>query len=473
MRPIAFVLLAGFAASVSAGSTGLPGPAPDAVRPAGAAASALIQANDNRQSGGTLADRVLTLRLVAEQANWQPEGPNGRTLTVQAFREETGPLSIPGPLVRVPVGTEVQASIRNGIPGTTLRVYGLPERSAPGGAALEIPAGETRETRFQAAAPGTYCYWATTTGARLAQRFGIDSQLGGALIVDPPGTQSKDRIFVIGLLTKSAASLAGIGTINGRSWPLTETLDYRVGEDVRWRVVNLSASQHAMHLHGMYFNVLSRGDGIASRPYGPSEQPLSVTEFVGFGGTFEMSWRPERPGNWLFHCHMHEHMTPDPESHLRGHRHGADSSAGMAGLVVGIRVSGERPETKTSIAAPRRFTLRLREEPNRYGSRPGHRVEAEGIETSRVSPGPLPGPVIVLTRDEPVEIQLVNAMSDPTAIHWHGIELDSYFDGVPGWVGIADRPPRRSRRVEHSRRSSRHRAPERSSTTRTGTTRRN
>ena len=48
---------------------------------------------------------------------------------------------------------------------------------------------------------------------------------------------------------------------------------------------------------------------------------------------------------------------------------------------------------------------------------------------------PVPGPVIVLTRSEPVEITLVNRMSEPTAIHWHGIELDSYFDGVPGWGG--------------------------------------
>jgi FtsP/CotA-like multicopper oxidase with cupredoxin domain len=356
-------------------------------------------------------------------------------LTVQAFREETGLLSIPGPLVRVPVGTEIQASIRNGIPGTTLRVFGLRDGSTPGGAALDIPAGETRETRFQAAAPGTYAYWATTTGARLAQRFGIDSQLGGALVVDPPGSPSRDRVFVLGLLTKSARSPVGVGTINGRSWPFTETFDYRVGEDVRWRVVNLSLSQHAMHLHGMYFNVLSRGDGVVSRAYDASEQPRSVTEFVGIGATFEMSWRPERPGNWLFHCHMHEHMAPDPESHLHGHQQGADASAGMAGLVVGVRVSGDASGTKTATAAPRRFTLRLREEPNRYGNQPGYRVEAEGIEVSRVSPGPLPGPVIVLTRGEPVAIDLVNAMSDPTAIHWHGIELDSYFDGVPGWGG--------------------------------------
>jgi FtsP/CotA-like multicopper oxidase with cupredoxin domain len=26
-------------------------------------------------------------------------------------------------------------------------------------------------------------------------------------------------------------------------------------------------------------------------------------------------------------------------------------------------------------------------------------------------------------------------MREPTAVHWHGIELDSYDDGVPGWGG--------------------------------------
>jgi manganese oxidase len=34
-----------------------------------------------------------------------------------------------------------------------------------------------------------------------------------------------------------------------------------------------------------------------------------------------------------------------------------------------------------------------------------------------------------------VEITLINRMTEPTAIHWHGIELDSYYDGVPGYGG--------------------------------------
>ena len=226
-----------------------------------------------------------------------------------------------------------------------------------------------------------------------------------------------------------------VGTINGRAWPFTERLDYRIGNDVQWRVVNLSYVSHAMHLHGMFFSITSAGDGLRSRTYPQDERPLSVTQYVPPGQTFDMLWRPERPGNWLFHCHMLQHMTPEDGDPLATHQHGDDASGGMAGLVVGIRITGEAPPATTSSVPPRRFTLRLREEANRYGDRPGYRVDAEGIEATRLSQGPVPGPVIVLTRGQPVAVDLVNDMREATAIHWHGIELESYFDGVPGWGG--------------------------------------
>ena len=41
----------------------------------------------------------------------------------------------------------------------------------------------------------------------------------------------------------------------------------------------------------------------------------------------------------------------------------------------------------------------------------------------------------MLRRDEPVEITVVNRLREATALHWHGIELDSYYDGVHGWSG--------------------------------------
>jgi hypothetical protein len=57
-----------------------------------------------------------------------------------------------------------------------------------------------------------------------------------------------------------------------------------------------------------------------------------------------MTWVPERPGNWLFHCHMMAHMTPHMA--LPGGPNETDhiehnAAAGMGGLVLGIRVTGE------------------------------------------------------------------------------------------------------------------------------------
>jgi FtsP/CotA-like multicopper oxidase with cupredoxin domain len=43
--------------------------------------------------------------------------------------------------------------------------------------------------------------------------------------------------------------------------------------------------------------------------------------------------------------------------------------------------------------------------------------------------------VIVLEQKHPVEITIVNDISRATAVHWHGIELESYYDGVPHWGG--------------------------------------
>jgi FtsP/CotA-like multicopper oxidase with cupredoxin domain len=49
---------------------------------------------------------------------------------------------------------------------------------------------------------------------------------------------------------------------------------------------------------------------------------------------------------------------------------------------------------------------------------------------------PTPGPTLVLTKGEPVAVTIVNQSHEEAAIHWHGIELASFPDGVPGWSGM-------------------------------------
>ena len=94
------------------------------------------------------------------------------------------------------------------------------------------------------------------------------------------------------------------------SWPDTERLTYRLGEKVRWRVINLSTQPHPMHLHGFYYEVDSLGDGLRDSVRRRTRQRV-VTQLMQPGSTMAMTWTPERAGNWLFHCHIKDHVSPE------------------------------------------------------------------------------------------------------------------------------------------------------------------
>jgi hypothetical protein len=65
-------------------------------------------------------------------------------------------------------------------------------------------------------------------------------QLLGALIVDPPGPPSKDRVMVINIFGRllDSTTYQNALAVNGRSWPYTERIQAGVGDTIRWRVVN-------------------------------------------------------------------------------------------------------------------------------------------------------------------------------------------------------------------------------------------
>jgi FtsP/CotA-like multicopper oxidase with cupredoxin domain len=264
-----------------------------------------VVVHDNRRPAGTLADGVLTIRLEARMGQWFPDGDGRPGLTVKAFAEEGGPLQVPGPLVRVPEGTEVHAVVHNRTGSAPLALHGMyarPTRMA--GEPVVIPPGETREVRFRLQTAGTYFYWAAgAPGTPIAQRLAADTQLSGVIVVDPAGeTPPDDRVLLIGNWNNGVpAGQPGQRfrfVINGRSWPGTERLSFRVGETARMRLVNAGGGVHPMHLHGFYFNVDRRGDERedVALPRGASPR-LVVTERLEPGRTFALTWTPTRPGN--------------------------------------------------------------------------------------------------------------------------------------------------------------------------------
>ena len=116
----------------------------------------------------------------------------------------------------------------------------------------------------------------------------------------------------------------------------------------------------------------------------------------------------------------------------------------MAGMVIGVTVRDPAPAAagrrrQPAVAAQAHARHAASAWPERRVP-PGRRIRAdEGDAPPASAAAAAPGPPIVLRRDEPVEITLVNHLAEATAIHWHGIELDSYYDGVHGWSGAGRR----------------------------------
>jgi FtsP/CotA-like multicopper oxidase with cupredoxin domain len=410
-----------------------------------------ITANDNRTPAGQLKNGVLELCLELREGVWYPEAESGGHRNVYAFAEEGRPLQSSGPLIRVPQGTEIHASIRNTLP-IAAKVYGLHQHPGDPNDAVRVAPGESHDVQFTAGAAGTYIYWAATSDHSLDTRDEGETMLSGAFIVDPPGAKADDRIFVLGLWTKGGIGEGEeIPSINGKSWPYDERVTYTTGETIHWRVINPTASEHAMHLHGFYFNVDAVGDGERYERYANDQRRTVVTEKIDEGHVFDMTWTPDRAGNWLFHCHMVVHMSPseslhppakEPATYSPDHDHGAT----MGGLVIGVTVLPKANREPAPIApnATRKLQLVISENPSKI---PLYNLEVKDLAApTPTAPAPganlppsLLGPPIVLVRGQTTDIEVKNQTTQPTSIHWHGIELESYYDGVAGWAGTSQR----------------------------------
>ncbi len=413
--------------------------------------------NSNETPAGWLQNGVLTIRLEAATGQWYPEENEGPVLQVAAFREEGGTLSTPGPLLRVPEGTEIQVTVYNRL-DQSLTVHGLHRRPGDAKEVLIVPSGESREVHFLAGTPGSYFYWGSRNGAEtVVQRRAEDGELNGALVVDPRSavTNAKeDRTLVITNWlvldddTAQPPKFREVLGINGLSWPHTERLTYRIGETVHWRVINASSVTHPMHLHGFYFRVDSVGDAESDTIYGDDQRRMAVTELLRPGHTFSLTWTPDRSGNWVFHCHVLPHISPERRywrsSVSSGHAMADHAREGMAGLVMGITVLPANVPVHRmtqSRLRTRKVELVATELPHVFGTDPGMAF-AIAKTGSAIEPR-IPGPLVLLTQGEPAAIRVVNRLSESLTVHWHGIELDSYFDGVAGVSGSGQRlvPP--------------------------------
>ncbi len=421
-----------------------------------------VRFNDNVEPAGTLQNGVLTLRLTLEHGVWYLLGADEPGGQVVAFAEEGEAPQTPGPMIRVPLGTEIHVTVRNPLE-SALVVHGLSSRQGDAMDSLVVPPGQLREVRFSADTVGTYYYWGTTTGAPFEERFYEDSPLTGALIVDPAEGNAvpSDRVFVMGMWAGGKDAQGGPDwgveflVINGRPWPLTERLTYEMGDSVRWRIINATPFPHPMHLHGFFYRVNARGDIGRDTVYDAGQQRMAVTELMLPGTTMSLAWSPDRPGGWVFHCHLNWHVVanaslgPERETGkerdehlLRGHHDGDPHKhvvEGMGGLMLGMYVN---PPEGWVPDEPKRRELRLFVHSDSVAGdeRPHF---AYVLQEGDTEPAPdslrIPGSPIVLWEGEPSSVMVLNRTNEPTQVHWHGLEIESYFDGVTGVGGYPNR----------------------------------
>jgi manganese oxidase len=421
-----------------------------------AAAPAPVAFNDNRVAAGVVRAGVLDVHLEVDTGEWHPYSKDSAGVRILAFREAGHPLETPGPMLRVIAGERIHAWVTNRA-ATTLVLHGLSSRRRTVMDTLVVPSGATRDVEFTADAEGTYYYWGSTTGTDFEKRLYQDAQLNGALIVDPTDARRRapDRVFVIqwyipGHDSSGAPDRSnGVFTFNGRPWPNTERLSYQQGDSIRWRIINASADVHPLHLHGFFYQIRARGDVQQDSVYWPEQRRMAVTELLLDGTTMDLAWFADRPGSWLFHCHLNWHVVPNPavgaamqSDSLRDHEllvgpvmHDMMDHArtGMGGLVLAINIhprkgwhdyAGPRRQLHLYIESDSASADTLR----RFGYvlTEGNAPEPHGAAIQ------WPGPTIVLHRNEPTSITVVNRSPEPSQVHWHGLEIDSYYDGVAG-----------------------------------------
>jgi len=441
-------------------------PPPRAPLPRPAVNAPMVTINENLVGAGRVRDKILNVELDIVEAAWRPEGPNDPVVRVFALAERGKTPQVPGPMIRANVGTTVRLSLRNRT-DSSLMMSGFRQSLSQSDDTLAVAAGATREITFTLDSVGTFFYWGVLNSlSNWRERDWLDSQLNGAFIVDPKGgPEHADRVFLISEWFHSyperSRSFESALVFNGKAWPYNDRLTLTQGDSIHWRFINAAAVEHPLHLHGFYYRITHSGGEKSDTAIADNMQALQNVHLIQMGGTMQIKWSPTTPGNWVFHCHFASHVgdevtlhgSPNTYAGHNGHEGGStdheDHPVGghqMRGLVIGMHVKPAPGYREPVVANRRTIKLFVQKQPERLaGGQPAYGFMMQrGDSVPPKNRVQIPAPVLELKRGEPVRIVVRNNLADEyTGVHWHGLEIESYPDGVPNFSGMGNRimPP--------------------------------
>ncbi|MGI9510318.1 MAG: multicopper oxidase family protein [Geminicoccaceae bacterium] len=119
---------------------------------------------------------------------------------------------------------------------------------------------------------------------------GMRGAMMGGRMMDLRDLAAKGRLWAIN------------GKVPGDLYREPPLLRTALGSSHVIELVNRTAFEHPIHLHGHGFRILSR-NGL------PAEhRPFADTVLLGVDETIEIALVTDNPGKWMFHCHILEHQ---------------------------------------------------------------------------------------------------------------------------------------------------------------------
>jgi manganese oxidase len=232
--------------------------------------------------------------------------------------DDIGPnLGIPGPTIRAQVGDGILVHFRNNdthySQPHSMHTHGFRYTPASDGGYVAaqaempgraVPTGGTYTYTWTAAASsvGTWPYHDHSLfqgPAGPVMELGAELGLFGVVAITDRRTPQVEREFVLFFHDVYKADVPALAQdfdcFNGAAFlGNTPTFEARVGERIRWRIAALGREFHVFHIHGHRWRN-EAGQFIDSQLLGPST-------------TLTVEFTEDNPGDWLYHCHVSEHL---------------------------------------------------------------------------------------------------------------------------------------------------------------------
>jgi FtsP/CotA-like multicopper oxidase with cupredoxin domain len=162
-------------------------------------------------------------------------------------------------------------------------------------------------------------YWRTTIKRRKDERFATlrvgETRPSNAVVperlrvIEPlaPSSAMPNRTVDFGIKYSLRRGMDFV--VNGERHDVDQPV--KIGELQVWDVVNSTLMDHPFHLHGYFFQVLS----VNGKP--PAWRSWEDVVNLPPKSTTRIAWMPDdRPGSWMYHCHILEHHAAGMMAHF-------------------------------------------------------------------------------------------------------------------------------------------------------------